>query len=153
MRQDRLKLEAARQPLNEAAQATAAPTKPPSPLALALKAGAAKHHELKRARATSDLDTTASSKASSQVRSPALPSPIPASAALNPAALIMAASGPASAKLPGAGSAADTSVEKINTSTHKVAWSKLERLMNSGKAAEFPHMASLFNGRQSDTKL
>ena len=38
---------------------------------------------------------------------------------------------------------------RINTSTHKIAWGKLERLMVSSKAAEYPHMKSLFDSNKS----
>ena len=41
-------------------------------------------------------------------------------------------------------------LERINTRTHKREWMQLDRLMNSGRAAEFPHMQQLFHSKQNE---
>ena len=41
----------------------------------------------------------------------------------------------------------------INTSTHKKAWAKLDRLMSGPRGSDFPHMRQLFAGKQSDASL
>ena len=126
---------------SEVAKSEASGKKAPSALALALKQGAAEY-KLKRAEARSNLSvpTTASTK-SNPAQAKATPM-FDSANDLPPTPAAMLDAGPARCS-------ATIEPEKINTSTHKVAWAKLDRLMNSGKASEFPHMVQLFNGRQA----
>ena len=38
---------------------------------------------------------------------------------------------------------------RINTSTQKAAWNRLDRLLKSKRGADFPHMVAMFQGKQT----